>query len=118
MNRKLCLSLLWSILLLLAQQAAVLHEIGHWNSDFARGANQAQTQAQAHAQPQGQDKQQLPGTACEKCVVFAHFAGAVSPDLPEFAQPLLAYDFNGQETVSQRSADSPTARSRGPPILL
>lgn len=115
MNRKLCLSLLWSILLLLAQQAAVLHEIGHWNSDFARGG----VQAQAQVQPQGQGKQQqIPGTACEKCVVFAHFAGAVSPDFPEFTQPPLAYDFARQEAASQRSTDSPTARSRGPPILL
>jgi hypothetical protein len=108
MIRKPFLSLLLPVLLLLAQQGAVLHELGHFAADVE----------QAQARGKQPDPQRLPGAPCEKCVVFAHFAGAVAPAIPAIFIPQLAFALFGHVVAAQRSSDSPSARSRGPPSSL
>ena len=110
MIRKLHLSYLLPILLLLAQQGAILHELGHYRGE----AILAGLQDQRH----GRDQTQLPEAPCEKCVVYAHLAGAVSPHVPAFISPNLVYDFWWQVEFAQRGTDVPSARTRGPPVLL
>lgn len=110
MIRKYLFSFLLPVLLLLAQQGAVVHELGHFALD----------QSARRADPrQGQQRspQQAPGTTCEKCVVFAHLSGAVLPDVPAIDVPLLAFALRGHVTFSRRNADVPAARSRGPPRI-
>jgi hypothetical protein len=105
------LSLLLPLFLLLAQQGAILHELGHFASD--------QRTQRAHLQQRQQPSpQQAPGTLCEKCVVFAHLSGALLPDVPAVDVPLLAFALASQVAFSRRNADIPAARSRGPPVIL
>jgi hypothetical protein len=111
MTRKPFLSLLLPLFLLLAQQGAILHELGHFAPD--QGIQVASVQ-----QGQQPSPQQAPGTTCEKCVVFAHLSGAVLPDVPAIDVPLLAFALQGQVAFSRRNADTPAARSRGPPVFL
>ena len=108
MIRKSLVSYLLPILLLLAQQGAVLHELGHFVADVE------------HAQSRGKqpDPRQLPGAPCEKCIVFAHLSGAVAPSIPVIVIPQLAFALFGRVAEAQRSNDSPSARSRGPPSTL
>jgi hypothetical protein len=108
MIRKPFLSLLLPILLLLAQQGAVLHGLGHVVAD----AEQAQLRGKQ------QNPKQLPTAPCEKCVVFAHLAGAVAPSIPVIFIPQLVFALFGHAVEAQRSTDSPPARSRGPPSFL
>jgi hypothetical protein len=108
MIRKPFLSLLLPFFLLLAQQGAVLHELGHFVTDLE----------QAQARGKQPDPQQLPGAPCEKCVVFAHFSAAVAPGIPAIFIPQLAFALFGHAVEAQRSTDSPSARSRGPPSAL
>jgi hypothetical protein len=108
MIRKSYLLLALPIFLLLAQHGAVVHGLGHLADDIHR------VQGGNH-QP---DPQHLPGTTCEKCVVFAHLSGAVAPHIPSIDAPLLSHALLGRETVTRHSADTPVARSRGPPFLL
>jgi hypothetical protein len=108
MIRKPFLSLLLPILLLLAQQGAVLHELGHFAADVE--------QAQSRGKQPG--PQQPPGAPCEKCVVFAHLLGAVAPSIPAIVVPQLTFVLFGRVVEAQRSADSPSARNRGPPVVL
>jgi hypothetical protein len=110
MIRKFYLALLLPVLLVLAQQGAVLHELSH----YWAGSPDIGFQATGP----GQDQKQNPTTPCEKCLVFAHFAGAISQDVVPLAQPLLAFDFTQRVAAAQRGADVPTARSRGPPSVL
>ena len=105
MIRKPFLSLLLPILLLLAQQGAVLHELGHFVADVE----------QVELRGQQQNPKQLPAAPCEKCVVFAHLSGAVAPSIPVIVVPQLVFALFGHAVEAQRSTDSPPARSRGPP---
>jgi hypothetical protein len=105
MIRKSLVSYLLPILLLLAQQGAVLHELGHFVADVE----------QVQLRGKQQSPQQVPGAPCEKCVVFAHLSGAVAPSIPAIFIPQLAFALFGHVVEAQRSTDSPPARSRGPP---
>lgn len=108
MTRKTFLSLLLPIFLLFAQHGAVVHELGHLAADTQRALDRNQ-------QP---DPQQLPGTTCEKCLVFAHLAGAVAPHVPSIDLPLLVHALAGRIPVARRNADLLFTRNRGPPFIL
>lgn len=110
MIRKFHFSFLLPILLVLAQQGAILHELGHSRSAAILAALRVQANTQNQNQP--------PGAPCETCLVYAQLAGAITPHVPAFVAPHLAYDFWQQAEVAQRGTDIPSARSRGPPILL
>jgi len=100
--RKLHISLALSLLLLLAQQGAMLHELSH----LARaGSTAAGLQADSSF-----DK------ACELCLAFSqlgHTAGATGHAV--HFEP-SAHAVRAIPRSAATPADVPTARSRGPPL--
>jgi hypothetical protein len=100
--RKLHISLAVSLLLLLAQQGAVLHEMSH----IVRvGQMDARVQADTLA-----DK------TCELCLAYSQLANPASHSIhmPLFEPSACAAGANPRYPATP--ADSPTARSRGPPL--
>lgn len=102
--RRSLLKFLLPLLLLFAQQEALVHELSH--------------AGEALAQIQSPGKQVPQSKACEKCVVFAHIASAVHSDAPQLVTPSLSYDHPQQVQVASIAADIPSPRSRGPPLFL
>ena len=101
---KLCRSLLLPLLLLFAQQGALLHELSHYTAPETQGHSK---------------KQSSRGEACELCLAFAQVESAAKPDL---AVPVLLADLSFElapaVTVSAVAAELPSQRNRGPPPLL
>ena len=102
--RRLYLSLLMPLLMLLSQQGAAWHEIGHWS--------------QSSEQQQQQRKSDPTDRLCASCLAFAHLAATARSDpLPL----MLAEASHVQAPVAlpaSLSATAPAARSRGPPPVL
>lgn len=102
--RKLLLSFVLPVLLLLSQQGAAWHEIGHLHEPPAsRG-----------------DAKKSPGDKlCDTCLAFAHLAcGAAKPDVAQLHLPRLVHDLPAAVAVASTDADAPHQRSRGPPRRL
>lgn len=102
--RKLYLTLLLPLFLLLSQQGALLHELSHYSD--AESSSQRQ-------------KQHPNGDACDDCLSFAHILGAVKPDVqaPRLL-PDLAHHLAATVLAQATQAAAPVPRSRGPPALL
>lgn len=99
----LCRAAALSLLLLLAQQGALVHEWAHHGLVAARH--------------QGDDHRAAAGERCELCVAFAQIAGAVAID--DVVPVLLAgatFALPGAAPVVAVAAAPPATRSRGPPI--
>ncbi len=111
--RRLFSCLLLALLVIGAQQSALVHEIGH-------GLGRASTTPFVLAR--GGDATR-PGSAdagsyCEKCFQFAHVTGALTghcPGLDGSGATAESAPFDGTAAIS---ADAPQSRSRGPPIVL
>jgi len=111
-------TLLLALLLLGAQQGALLHEIGH---GFGNSSVVAVPFAAASAG--GADFASHPagtpdGSYCEKCFEFAHVCAAgllVTPGVALVA-PLVELVRAGE--AAHLPADAPQSRSRGPPLLF
>ena len=101
--RKLLRSLALPLLLLVAQQGAVLHELTHY----------------AAAEAQGGKKQSPPEDVCDLCLAFAQVGSAATPQ--SVGTPLLT-DLSHQLTpvlpVVAGAIHVPAERSRGPPLFL
>jgi hypothetical protein len=103
-----CLSWVLSLLLVLTQHGAVLHELGHLSHG---GGHTAGTTLCAELQPLEGDQH------CPTCEAFAQIvnpATAAAPDVPVcpagfLPTPDLCYSIVG--------AAAPTPRSRGPPQI-
>jgi hypothetical protein len=100
---KLLRSLMLPLLLLVAQQGAVLHELSHY------------TAAETH-----DGKKQSPrGDVCDLGLAFAQVGSAATPH--DVVPPLLA-DLSHQLTpvfpVYAGAVQLPAERSRGPPLFL
>jgi hypothetical protein len=108
--RRVVLNLLLAALFVLAQQAALLHQIGHGVGGQAYASSQGTGSAGGHP---------VDGSAsCDKCFQFAHVTSA----LPEaaFVAMLLAADQESarSEAPAELAGEAPPVRSRGPPSLL
>lgn len=102
--RKLYLSLLLPLFLLLSQQGALLHELSHYSEPGSS------TQRQ---------KQHPNGDPCDDCLSFAQIAGAVKPDaLAPRLLPGLGHHLAATAQVQATQATAPVPRSRGPPTFL
>ena len=97
--RKILVSLLLPLLMLLTQQAQAWHEIGH-----LRGNNTEQKQ------------DALGDKLCSLCFSFAHIAAATAPEWPKLHLATLTHAAPLTDSVSSHDADAPTQRSRGPPL--
>ena len=102
--RRLFLALLMPLLMLLSQQGAAWHEIGHWNQQ---------------QQQQQQRKDDPVDKLCAVCLSFAHIAATATPTLPP---PLMLADASHVKAAAAEvaflAAPAPQARSRGPPTRL
>ena len=105
--RKLLLSLLMPIVLLLSQQGAVMHELSHLTELTSGGANGP-----------GSTRHQPGDLQCEACLAFAHLAGAVTAHVVPPALLSFSFQVPSNESPAFIAADAPTARSRGPPTFL
>lgn len=104
--RRLTLSVLLPLTLLLAQQGAMLHEWSHWHA--AKAAADAQVEAAGAA-----DRD-----LCLTCLGFAQIAGLAKFDVAVLpAPPALRHFFQAQQVRHVADAAIPPARSRGPPRL-
>ena len=105
--RKLLLALLLPVVLLLSQQGALTHEIGHIAESVARAGH-----GKVPAGEQPGDLQ------CEACLAFAHLAGIATTQVVPPALLSFGFHFRVIEAPAFIAADAPAARSRGPPVLL
>jgi len=96
-------SLMLPLLLLVAQQGAVLHELSHY----------------AAAERHDGQKQSPRGDACDLCLAFAQVGSAAAPQPP--AALLLAgrsHRLAPALPVYAQATHVPAERSRGPPLFL
>lgn len=101
--RKLYLSLLLPLFLLISQQGALLHELSHYQ-------HSGQTEHQ---------KQHPGGEHCKACLSFAHIAGAAKTE--SLSVPLLvnlSFHYAAAIWSGFAEAPAPAPRSRGPPAFL
>ena len=97
--RKLYLSLVLPLLMLLSQQGAVWHEIGHLSN----------------APSPFEQKRQPGDKLCETCLAFAHLTAAAKPEVPSLSLPAFRHALPSADPVPFVAADAPSQRSRGPP---
>jgi hypothetical protein len=115
--RKLLFAFLLPVILLLSQQGAVLHEIGHI-TDFADRTGVgvgAQSDAQTGSEPGSHQASDL---QCQACLAFAHLAGVATATVVPPALLSFSFHFAVIEAPAFIAADAPAARSRGPPTFL
>jgi hypothetical protein len=104
--RRLTLSLLLPLLMLLAQQGAAWHEIGHWS------------QSSSPQDQQRKPKQDHAGKLCESCLAFAGLAVGVQGDPPTLSLASFSHVLSASVAGNSTAAPAPAARSRGPPRPL
>ena len=102
--RKWCLSFVLPLLLLLAQQGALRHEIGHLQ-------RQASSEAAGHKRPPG-DK------LCETCLAYAAMAALAHPAVLPLLLAAVQDAVPTADSVPTLAAAVPAPRSRGPPLSL
>ena len=98
------LKFLLPLLVLFAQQEALVHELGHVG--------------EALAQAQSPGKQVPDNKPCDECIVFAHIASAVYSQALQLPTLDLAYADPQRVQVVSIAAEIPSPRSRGPPLFL
>ena len=99
----LCRSFLIPLLLLMAQQGAVLHALSHFFAPDTRD------------QPAGQ---QLHGGPCELCLAFAHLDAAARPEPAVIAPVVFRFEAVAVSEVRTWAPPAPPEQSRGPPNFL
>src|SRR5512134_2437765 len=103
--RPLVRALLLALVLLFAQQGALLHQLSH----DAAAATQFDFDDDRHAHN-------------GPCIVCVAFAGIGAHAAPPATQPVLleqlAFRHSTAPTASHHSLDAPSQRNRGPPALL
>jgi hypothetical protein len=101
---KLCRSLLLPLLLLVAQQGALLHELSHWTAPETRDEG---------------DKQRPAGHPCALCLAFAQVESTATTNV---AVSALLADLSFAPAAATPStvvaAELPSERNRGPPAAL
>jgi len=110
-------TLLLALLVVGAQQSALLHEIGH---GLAHGAPAAAVLATANdsAGAGGAASKEASSSYCEKCFQFAHVCGAVFSSLVTVGFVAAHAQAVRSGEAADLAADPPPNRSRGPPVLL
>ncbi|MDH0866976.1 DUF2946 family protein [Mitsuaria sp. GD03876] len=122
--RKHLLHLLLPLFMLLSQQGAVWHGIGHLTDAQGRGhapagatvaqAATAHGDGQTHADPDELSADQL----CELCLAFDDLAASARSEPPVLALASAAHVQAPVVEHGSRSQPAPQPRSRGPPLVL
>jgi hypothetical protein len=93
-----------AVLLVVAQQGAMLHELSHV---YRSGAPELQNKATF-----------LDGKLCETCLAFAQAGTAASGTMLLLPLVAVVRHVSPEPQYSIIAASAPAPRSRGPPILL
>ena len=102
----LCRSLLLPLLLLIAQQGAVLHGLSHYGAPHS-------------FDKRGEPERQQPHSgSCELCLAFAHLDAAAKPEPVAVVLPALGFEVVAISRVSGWTPPAPPEQSRGPPTFL
>ena len=105
------LALLLSLMLLLVQQGALLHELSHHTRPLMQASLQARHN-DAATQPGGDEP-------CELCLAFAQIASASTPTLPVLVLLSgIAFEAAKPTPDDVVMTEHPSARNRGPPQRL
>ncbi|MBO9689144.1 DUF2946 family protein [Roseateles chitosanitabidus] len=120
--RKHLLHLLLPLFMLLSQQGAVWHGIGHLSGPHG-GAPSGQTVATAHGAPDDgktyADADDLSTEQlCELCLAFDDLAASARSEAPVLALADAGHVQTSAVELASRSQPAPQPRSRGPPTLL
>ncbi len=108
--RRLTLSILMPLILLLSQQGALLHELSHWHFTPAGATSVVDQQAQAV---------DADGDFCLTCLAFAQVGGLAKIEMPVApAIDSLTYHFAPEAVRHVAEATVPAARNRGPPLTV
>jgi hypothetical protein len=102
--RKLHISLGIALLLLLAQQGALLHAVSH----ICRVGSNLEAQVQADT---------LLEKSCELCLAFSQVANPAGNTVPVVRFEPLACAAGSSPSCASTPAEVPTPRSRGPPAF-
>ena len=104
--RRLTLSVLLLLTLLLTQQGALLHGLSHWHLP----SKSAELKAEAAS---------IDTDFCRDCLAFAQAAGLAQIDLPAVpSHEGLGYHFVSEPVSSVAETSTPALRSRGPPRFV
>jgi len=121
--RRLLSSLLLALVVVGAQQAALVHEIGHGIGHG--GALSLHTTGAGRSFVAGAQSARAPdsgttesGSYCDKCFQFAHVSGAGFSAGPVLAHLAAATQSPDGRPIAELPADAPQSRSRGPPTTL
>jgi len=114
---RLAATLLLALLVVGAQQAALVHEIGHGLEHGAPASAAATAPHDAAGGGKAANKQAA-SSYCEQCFQFAHVCGAGF--LSSRTVGVIAARSHAERAreVADLPADPPQSRSRGPPVLL
>lgn len=101
--RRFAIAFILPLLMLLAQQGAVVHELGHLNPRSA---------PTSHDEPLAHD------ALCLSCLAYAGIGSAAKPDV--FRAPLLSFSHPTAAAIAVAvlAAEALAPRSRGPPTVL
>jgi hypothetical protein len=102
-----------ALLVVCAQQAALVHEIGHGLGHGSVNPVAAATIADSQ-DPGAPDK----GSYCEKCFQFAHVSSAAAGFSPLDFVIAGSNEPASDHPAAVLAADAPQSRSRGPPDVL
>jgi len=102
--RRLSISWLLALLLVLSQQGAVLHTLGHLGG--RAGATGTNVRADTGLTENG---------PCPTCAAFAQLANPVAPHVASLHAAPATYAVSPHRCCAAIGADSPNPRSRGPP---
>jgi hypothetical protein len=102
--RRLCLSWVLSLSLLLAQHGALLHELSH----FTHGGHSAGAALGAELQP-------AEGGLCPTCEAFAQIVNPATATATDLVVTPAALIPAPEPRFTIVGADAPSPRSRGPP---
>lgn len=112
-------TLLLALLLVCAQQAALLHEIGHGTGHGATGPLALARGASAFASAAAADRGGTKGEVyCDQCFQFAHVCAAVFSCAPAFVALAAVNETAFGMQAADLPAEVPQTRSRGPPVVL
>jgi len=104
--RRLTLSVLLLLTLLVTQQGALLHGLSHWHLPSKS--------VEVKAEVASADTD-----FCLDCLAFAQAAGLAHFDLPALpGHQGLSYHFVSESASSVAEASTPALRSRGPPLFV
>lgn len=113
--RKHLLHLLLPLFMLLSQQGAVWHGIGHLvPATDAAHASADRDAGQAHADPDEASADRL----CELCLAFDDLAASARSEPPVLRLAEAGHVQTATHAAASRPDPAPQPRSRGPPLTL